>query len=194
MNMEVTFTVEDMKDVTTLHNDPLVITSAFWRGDHTSVRLHRVLVDTGASVDVLYWNVFVDLDLSRADLLPRRAPVRGFRQSEVPVVGIIAISFTLGRHAQEKTVEVSFTIVNFTSSYNAILGMVALHAFQTVMSSIHQCLKFPIGGGVCTVKGSQKRAWKCYFNSAVEVMASNEGLPHTMREEIPKPELHLPQP
>lgn len=64
-----------MKDVTTPHDDSLVITPIFRKGDNTNVRLHRVLVDTGASVDVLYWNVFIDLGLSRADLLASKAPV-----------------------------------------------------------------------------------------------------------------------
>lgn len=104
---------------------------------------------------------------------------------------MIAIPVTLGRHAQAKTVNAKFTIVDFMSSYNAILGRVALHAFQAVMSSLHQCLKFPTEGGVYTVKGSQKRERECYFNSMGEVMASgkaNEGLPHTVRDKIPKHE------
>lgn len=58
-----------------LHDDPLVITPIFRRGDNTNVRLHRVLVDTEALVDVLYWNVFVDLGLFQADLLSIRTPV-----------------------------------------------------------------------------------------------------------------------
>lgn len=104
---------------------------------------------------------------------------------------MILVPVTLGRHAQAKTVDVNFMVVNITSCYNAILGRAALHAFQAVMSSLHQCLKFPTEGGMCTVKGSQKRARECYFNSVGEVMASgkvDEGFPYTVLDEIPKPE------
>lgn len=69
MNMGVSFTEEDVKDATTPQDDPLVITPIFRKGDNTNVRLHKVLVD------VLNWNAFVDLGLSRTDLLPRRAPI-----------------------------------------------------------------------------------------------------------------------
>lgn len=77
LNTGVTFTEEDMKDVITRHNDPLVIINIFSAKviDNTNVHLHRVLVDTGASVDVLYWNTFIDLGLFRADLLPSKTPV-----------------------------------------------------------------------------------------------------------------------
>lgn len=75
MSIGVTFTEEDMRDMTIPHDDPLVITPIFRKGENTNVRLHRVLVDTGASVDMLYWNAFIDLGLSRTDLLPSRVPV-----------------------------------------------------------------------------------------------------------------------
>lgn len=109
-------TKEDMKDVMTPHDDPLVITPIFRRDDNTNVRLHKVLIEIGALVDVLYWNAFINLGLSQADLLPRRAPVRGFGQSEVSVAGIISVPVTLGRHAQATTVNVKFTVVDFTSN------------------------------------------------------------------------------
>lgn len=65
----------DMQDVMTFHDDPLVITPVFQRSDNNSVRLHRVLVHTGASINILYWNAFTDLGLFQTDLLPSKAPI-----------------------------------------------------------------------------------------------------------------------
>lgn len=130
------------------------MTHVFRKGDHTNIRLQRVLVDTRASIDIPYWNTFIDLGLSRTDLLPCRGPIQGFKQAEVLVTGMITIPVTLGLYAKEKIVEVNFTVVNFISSFNSILGRAALHAFQIVMSSLHQYLKFPTSEGVCMVKES----------------------------------------
>lgn len=47
----VSFTKDDMKDVTTLHDDSVVITLIFRRGDNINVPL--------------YWNTFTDFGLSR---------------------------------------------------------------------------------------------------------------------------------
>lgn len=88
-----------MKDVTTSHDDMHVITSVFRRGDNNNAHLHRVLVDTGTSVDILSWNTFKDLGLSQSDLMSNRAQVQGFSQAKVPVEGTITVPVTLGQRA-----------------------------------------------------------------------------------------------
>lgn len=65
-----------------------------------------------------------------------------------------------GGHTKTRTFNVKFKVVDFTSSYNAILDRSTFYVFQAVTSSLHQCLKFPIEGEMCTAKGSQKRRHK----------------------------------
>lgn len=71
----------------------------------------------------------------------------------------------MGKGKQATTRQVEFTVVRFTSGYNAILGRTTLHAFQAVSSTYHQCLKFPSEDGVCCVNGSQHVAQLYYITS-----------------------------
>lgn len=164
----------------TSHHDPLVITPIVQRRDQQKIRLDRVLVNTGASVDVLYWNAFDQLGFCKADLGPCGSLVTRFVQGEVPVLGTIVLQVTLGSHAKATTIEVKFTVVAFSFGYNAILGRVALHAFGAVTSSLHQCLKFSSEAGVCTVKGSK-------IMTGLTTACEKDNLPHTAQEERPKP-------
>lgn len=90
-------------------------------------------------------------------------------------------------------VNVKFTVVSLMWGYNAILRRIALHNFQVMTSSYHQCLKFPTATSVCVVKGSQQRARECYMNSTEKVLAEAKekmGVPHTaLGKEYPHPEL-----
>lgn len=155
----------------------------------------RILLDIGASVDILYWNTFLNLHFGKSDLAPGRVLKRGFRQTEIPVAGTIIIPITLEEHAQTTMVNVKFTVVHLMSGYNAILGRVALHDFQVVTSSFHQCLNFPTIANVCVVKGSRQRVCECYMNSTEEMLVAIEermGVPHkALGEEYPHPELAL---
>lgn len=47
-------TNEDLEGITTLHHDPLVISLVIHRRDNRYSRLERVIVDTRASIGVLY--------------------------------------------------------------------------------------------------------------------------------------------
>lgn len=60
---EISFTDANLVGITTPYHDPLVITPTLRRRNGGQARLHRVLVDTDASVDILYWNAFIQLRL-----------------------------------------------------------------------------------------------------------------------------------
>lgn len=55
-----------------------------------------------------------------------------------------------------------FTIVEAPSSYNVILGRPALNGFMVVASTYHQKLKYPVGEGICEVRGDQPSSRKFY--------------------------------
>lgn len=117
-------------DLTTSHHDPLVITPIIKRRNDGHVRLHGVLVDIGALVDIFYWNAFVQLRLGEYDLTPYRVPVWGFRKTKVLVAGMVTVSVILGKGGQTRTMQVKFTVVRINSWYNTILGRIILHVFK----------------------------------------------------------------
>lgn len=85
-------TIQDTKEVTFPHLDPLVISPII-----NEFLVQRVLVDTGASVDVIYWGAFKNLKLEEKDLSPNKTQIKGFGQMKIPVVGTITLPVTLGR-------------------------------------------------------------------------------------------------
>lgn len=58
----------------------MVISLVIQRRDQGYSWLARVLVDTGASVDILYWDAFLNLRLQEEDLRPAKTLIKGFIQ------------------------------------------------------------------------------------------------------------------
>lgn len=124
-------------------------------------------MDTGASIDILYWDTFKNMNLKEEDLEKCLYPIKGFGQVKIPVVGNIPLLVTLREGELSTTKKILFTIIRFTSAYNAILGRNTLHKFGIVSSSFHQCMKFQTPIGICCIKGSQSVA-RSYNISAVQ--------------------------
>ncbi|XP_019188976.1 PREDICTED: uncharacterized protein LOC109183346 [Ipomoea nil] len=79
----ITFTDADLPDGPLPHRDALVV-----KLDINNVVVHRVLVDTGSSVNVMYYDTFTQLGLSRNQLEQVRTPpirVHGRFNSDVGV-------------------------------------------------------------------------------------------------------------
>ena len=58
-------------------------------------------------------------------------------------------------------VEVDFIVVYVFSPYTAIMGRSWLHTLGVVLSTLHQKVKYPFGGQVLEIVGSQVAAWQC---------------------------------
>lgn len=74
-------------------------------------RLLRVLVDIGASVDILFRNVVKNLQLKEEDLKPNHATIKGFGQTKIPIVGRIIVPIILGKGIQATTFQVEFIVI-----------------------------------------------------------------------------------
>lgn len=81
--VDISFTDKDLEGITTSHHDPLVISPVIQRRDNGYSRLARVLVDIGASVNVLYWDAFLNLRLREEDLKSSTKSVKGFSQAKI---------------------------------------------------------------------------------------------------------------
>ena len=58
-------------------------------------------------------------------------------------------------------VEVDFIVVEVFSPYTAIMGRPWLHSLGAVSSTLHQKVKYPSGGQVLEIVGSQSMARQC---------------------------------
>ena len=69
----IMFTRANLKRVQHLHFDPLVVQLSINNYD-----VKRILVNTGSSIEVMYYHLFKQLKLSEMNLKPARVPLVGF--------------------------------------------------------------------------------------------------------------------
>ena len=84
--------------------------------------MHKVLVDNGSSVDILYYPTFQQMGIDRERLIPTNAPLVDFGGTRVLPLGAITLSVVVGDYPQQITKDVTFLVVDCSSAYNAILG------------------------------------------------------------------------
>ncbi|KAL8108705.1 hypothetical protein AgCh_008657 [Apium graveolens] len=154
------FDDSDLEGVKFPHDDPLVITPIIGNSP-----VKRVLVDNGASVDILLHDTFLRMGYNDSQLTPTDMPIYGFAGVECPVEGIIKLPTTIGTEPRQATQMLDFVVVKASSTYNAIMGRTGIHAFKAVPSSYHSVMKFPTRNGIGEERGDQKMARSCYVAS-----------------------------
>lgn len=108
----------------------------------------RVLVDNGASVDILFHDAFIKTGYVDSQLTPTDMPIYGFNGVESKVEGTILLPMTMGVEPCEATQMLNFLVIKASSTYSAIVGRTGLHAFKAIASTYHLKIKFPTRNGV----------------------------------------------
>ena len=150
----------DLEKVKFPHDDPLVITPVI---GNSSVK--RVLVDNGASVDILFYDAYEKMGYSGTQLTPSDMPIYGFNNVETNIEGMIQLPVTMGTEPRQATCMLNFLVVKAASTYNAILGRTGIHAFKEIPSTYHLKIKFPTRNRVGEEVGDQKMARSCYVGA-----------------------------
>ena len=76
------------------------------------------------------------------------SPLVGFSGMKVQPVGTITLPVVVGTYPQQVTRNVSFLVVDCSSSYNAIIGRPTLNSWKAVTCTYHLSVKFPTEHGV----------------------------------------------
>ncbi|XP_065625257.1 uncharacterized protein LOC136065665 [Quercus suber] len=152
------FTEEDARRLHHPHDDALVVSIRV--GDYN---VHRVLINSGSSADILYYPAFQQMGIDRARLTPASAPLVGFRGTRVFLIGSITLSVTVGNYLQELTRNVMFLMVDCSSAYNGILGRPTLNSWKAATSTYHLMIKFPTDYGIGELRGNQATTRECYI-------------------------------
>ncbi|XP_075473370.1 uncharacterized protein LOC142504379 [Primulina tabacum] len=156
----ISFGPEDLIGVNLPHSDTLVIQARVANYD-----ILRVFVDSGSSVNVIFKDVFAQMDLQGFHLEAVETALFGFAGHVVYPEGEIVLPLTLGSQDLKKTVMTSFTVVDSPSSYNIILGRPAMNELRAVASTYHLKIKFHVGARVGEVRGDQPSSRKCYVEA-----------------------------
>ena len=138
------FSDEDLRDVQTPHDDPLVVKLRIGDSD-----VKRVLIDQCSCSEIMYPDLFHGLGLKQSDLQPYDAPLVGFSGESVRPMGQITRTI----HTGPINLDTEFLVIDVPSPYTAIMGRRWLHRLKAVPSSLHQKLCFPMDFGIIEIKG-----------------------------------------
>ena len=78
-------------------------------------------------------------------------------------MGTITLPVVVGAYPQQITKEVNFLVVDYSSSYNAIIGRPTLNSWKAVTSTYHLLVKFLTKYKVGQAQGDQLAVRECYL-------------------------------
>ncbi|KAL5750211.1 hypothetical protein ACOSP7_024814 [Xanthoceras sorbifolium] len=122
----------------------------------------RILIDTESSVDILYKDALDPLGLSSVRLLPLQTPLYNFSGSVTIPLGMITLPITVREEPGQVIKMVDLVVIDHPWAYNMILGRPFLFNIKAIVSMYHLTMKFPVEGGIGTIKGNQHAARRCY--------------------------------
>ncbi|XP_056696908.1 uncharacterized protein [Spinacia oleracea] len=152
----MTFTADDCFGVQYKHDDPLVISM-----DLNNHNVHRVLVDGGSAVNIIFRNCFEQLILEEPEeaLTKVSYPLIGFNGSAAIPRGKITLPVTVGEGQAAKTLRDEFLVMDCDSVYNVIMGRTMIHKMQAVPSTYHQLMIYVSDAGFAErIRGDQEVA------------------------------------
>jgi hypothetical protein len=98
--------------------------------------VNKMLVDTGAAVNIMPYSVLRRLGRSTGDLIKTNVTLSDFNGQTSEAQGVLSVDLTI----RNKTVPISLFIVNSKSTYNVLLGRDWIHTNCCIPSTMHQCL------------------------------------------------------
>ncbi|XP_077232571.1 uncharacterized protein LOC143869898 [Tasmannia lanceolata] len=134
------------------------------------------MIDTGTSVNILYYNAFKEMHLGLDKLTPVEWSIYGFSGESIRIERRIDLPVTFGTEPRQKTIMQTFLVVKIPSTYNAIIGRLALNKLEAIVSTPHLKIKFPTKAGVGEVRGDQERARNCYADYTKVVTKAKKSL------------------
>ena len=149
---QIFYSDDDLRDVQTPHDDPLVVKLRIGDSD-----VKRVLIDQGSCSEIMYPDLFHGFGLKQSDFQPYDAPLVRFSGESIRPMGLI----TLTVHTGPISLDTEFLVINVPSPYTAIMGRRWLHRLKAVPSSLHQKLCFPTDFSIMEIKGNQVASKQC---------------------------------
>ncbi|XP_056695730.1 uncharacterized protein [Spinacia oleracea] len=129
----MTFTADDCLGFHYKHEEPLVISM-----DLNNHNVHRVLVDGGSAVNIIFINFFKQMILEEGEesLTKVSYPLIGFNGSAAVPRGKITLPVTVGQGQAARNVQEEFLVMDCDSLYNVIMGRTMIHKMQAIPSTL----------------------------------------------------------
>ena len=125
-------------------------------------------MDGGSSINILYYETFQRMKLRDEQLVPTITTFHGIVPGKKAYpLGKIALDVVFGTAKNFRLEKIWFEVVNFRSSYHAILGRPAFAKFMARPCYAYLKMKLPGPNGIITVHGDVDRAIECEKGNAV---------------------------
>jgi hypothetical protein len=143
----------------------------------------KVLIDEGAGLNIIFLDTLRKMGLELAGIItPTSVPFYGIVPGKVALpLGQITLPVTFETSANYRTEFIKFEVVDFETSYHAILGRPTLAKFMAIPHYPYLLLKMPGPNGVLSLRGDLKRAFDCDVQ-AIQIVAKAQAA--SEREEI----------
>nr|GEX18087.1 hypothetical protein [Tanacetum cinerariifolium] len=124
--------------------------------------VHRIYVDGGSSMDVLYEHCFNRLKPKiKSQMVPATTSLTGFSGETIWPLGQLRFLVTIGDAEHHTKAWMNFMIVRSPSSYNSIIERPGIREIQALPSTAHGMLKFPVNGGIMTIHSTIPTPTEC---------------------------------
>jgi hypothetical protein len=141
--LDLSFSPNDAKGVVPHDDDPLVIQVQILNCD-----VKRVLIDSGSSADIMYWDAFKAMQLAGEQLQHYDGTLVGFAGEQAEVMRHITLLTTFGEWDNTKKIKVRYLVVRtICASYNIIIGRPTFNALGAAMSTLYLAIKYPLDNG-----------------------------------------------
>jgi hypothetical protein len=126
------------------------------------VKLNRVLVDGGSSLNILFLRTFDQMGLPRSTLQSCKAPFHGvvLDASATPIEQI-TLPVTFRTRESYRIEYMQFKVADLEMAYNAFLGRPTLTKFMAIPHYAYLVLKMPDSNRVIAIKGDIKQVYDC---------------------------------
>ncbi|MQL76259.1 hypothetical protein Taro_008649, partial [Colocasia esculenta] len=111
------------------------------------VRMSQCLVDSGASINLVSLDTLNFYGVTLQAIRPSAITVMAYDNTSRSPKGVVALKVGLGL----SVTEMDFHILDMDLSFRMILGRPFIQALGAVISTVHQCRKFPYKGRVLKV-------------------------------------------
>ncbi|KAM1084871.1 hypothetical protein ACFX19_023520 [Malus domestica] len=127
--------------------------------------VRRILVDIGASVNIMFAEAFRALNVAEHLLNRSISPLISFSSDIVQPLGSIHLPFTIGTGPYTTTITTNFLVVDCLTAYNVIFGRTCINDLKAMVSPHMLLMKFPTPYGNGYIRGNQLSARSCYNTS-----------------------------
>ncbi|KAM1854043.1 hypothetical protein ACFX14_009923 [Malus domestica] len=156
----ICFYPEEERGIIYPHNDLLIV-----KAHIANFEVRRILVDMGASVNIMFAEAFRALNVAEHLLDRSISPLISFSGDIMQPLGIIHLPFTIGTCPYTTTITTNFLVVDCSTTYNVIFGRTGINDLKAMVSTHMLLMKFPTPYVNGYIRGDQLSARLCYNTS-----------------------------